>query len=501
MFFPHIQYFSLYITVDTFMQKIYLPYFNAGPNYIKDIPILSSVLYSTSFFMVILYLYLLFHRKFIGKTNDDTGVLLSFIYSNYILTILMDTYSTVEQHEMRRLVMWSFTTPLMLKSYADINNLTIWDIKIHWHLAAIVPYMFILPYKGTNIYLVSSSILSIPCIGFIYNLFKIRHYSFTGLYICIWSIFLTIHTLKLICIIDDPFSQCLFNLSDTFSKYVSAIVISNYNQQIEYRRNSIDIQTAHFISYMVNSINDYKEININITPICAKMIEYIKQKFVQSLPENSINLKMDLLRKLLPFGLDSYYINTLYTKNSLDSSIYYENVCVLLMDIVSYSELCKMNGDSDIFKLLDDIYKKLDIVIKKYKSLQKIETIGDAYMVVGDLSKKNNINTVVNEIVKLSCDFISTLQHIKLNEASISIRIGISIGHVTVGILGNEHPKLCIVGDTVNMASRIQGYADPDTVYVSEGIYNIAKETFSFEPYTNVSLKNVGCYTLYRLIN
>jgi class 3 adenylate cyclase len=82
------------------------------------------------------------------------------------------------------------------------------------------------------------------------------------------------------------------------------------------------------------------------------------------------------------------------------------------------------------------------------------------------------------------------------------IRVGIHIGSVSVGILGNEIPRLCVVGNTVNMASRLQSTADPDTIQISHHIYEQLEEMdlknkFEICKKENVFLKNIGSVTTY----
>ena len=70
------------------------------------------------------------------------------------------------------------------------------------------------------------------------------------------------------------------------------------------------------------------------------------------------------------------------------------------MDIINYTELAKKYNGDIIFKLLNTIYNHFDTIIKKYKYLQKIETIGDAYMVVGDIFRNElNHKHVIKEII------------------------------------------------------------------------------------------------------
>jgi len=178
------------------------------------------------------------------------------------------------------------------------------------------------------------------------------------------------------------------------------------------------------------------------------------------------------------------------------------------MDIVNYTELANIYKDGDIIiKLLDDIYHHFDDIIKKYSHLQKIETIGDAYVVVGDLYRQElNHKDVVKEIILLGLDFIREIKNIKApGDIILSIRLGINIGTVNIGILGNEIPRLSVVGNTVNMAARLQSTASPDSIQMSRHVYEHAQEVdfgipLEFEEKNNIFLKNIGSVTTYNIV-
>jgi class 3 adenylate cyclase len=511
MIFPYILYFSCYITADLYFKNIYLSYFpELSKETIASNKELHGILTATSWFMAIIYLYLTFHRKFIGKTNDINGILLSFMYSKYTTDILLSPNMSIVEHEMSRTVMWVFTTPIMLKMYTDLNHFKLTDINYQYHLMAIIPHVFMVPFRGQPTYLISTCILSIPCGLFIRTLLKNRYYPFTGLYICIWSIFMTINVLDIIGLCSSTYTHALFNLADTMCKFICAIVLSNYNEQEQHRRATMDIQTTHFIKFMLNSIYKYKEENAQLTPTCQKMVEYIKEKFIKSIPEDVQAIKAELLQKMLPMGFDTSYIEKIMKKTTSSPNLTtsenkeHIDICVLFIDIVNYTELAKRYSGDCIFKMLDNIYNKFDVILKKYKRIQKIETIGDAYMVVGDIFKhENSLEEVIIEFIHLGYDMIKEIKEIDVPDGiPLEIRIGIHIGPVAIGILGTENPRLCIVGHTVNMASRLQSTGQPDTLHVSNTFFEQVEKYkihVSFLRNENIFLKNIGSVISYTI--
>jgi class 3 adenylate cyclase len=168
--------------------------------------------------------------------------------------------------------------------------------------------------------------------------------------------------------------------------------------------------------------------------------------------------------------------------------------------------LARKYDDKIIFQLLYNIYTLFDYTIKKYPHLQKIETIGDAYMVVGDIFRNSsNHNIVIKEIILFALDIVNEIKTIQTpDNIPLCIRIGINIGNVSIGILGNEIPRLCVVGNSVNVASRLQSTAEIDTIQFSKHIYEQVKDiefdkNFEITIKENVFLKNMGSVTTYNI--
>jgi len=277
--------------------------------------------------------------------------------------------------------------------------------------------------------------------------------------------------------------------------------------------NNIDLQSVQFISYMITHLNKYKTEIIVITPKCTALVDSTRMGFLLKIPEDKTILEQELLNKILPFGFDKEFIASTSESTSASASAsasattkQFNMICVLFTDIVNYTELAQKYDDAIIFKLLNIVYISFDKIIKKYSHLQKIETIGDAYMVVGDIFRNAiNHNFVINEILSFAIDIIKEVKTIKTpDNIPLCIRVGINIGSVSIGILGNELPRLCVVGNAVNMASRLQSTAEIDTIQISSDVYeqleNIAiDKKYEFIIKENVFLKNMGSVTTYNI--
>lgn len=502
-------YVVLYYNIDEILQNLYLPYVISN-DYMNETVSHHEGLYflltMTSYFMLALYSYTLTYKLFITNTGGRNSVALSFVYLKHMVDILITPTMSMMEYELSRCVMWVFTTPLVLKMYCDANDLSLWDINIQYHLISIVPHVFAIPFKGQPLYLVSTIALSTPAFFFLKSLRKHKQLPFTNMYVLIWVVFMLINALDITQLCSPAVIHAFYNLADTLCKFICDVVISNYNENELITRENMDLQSVQFVSHMIQSINKFGTTNADQTLYCSNLMRHCKKKLVDKIPKSNDGLKLELLKKILPFDLDGGYVSAVQGI-SASASKEFTFICVMFMDIVNYTELASRYKSGDtIFKLLDDVYNHFDNIIKKYSHLQKIETIGDSYMVVGDMYRLHlNYKVVVKEMIQLGLEFIREIKTIKTpDEVPLCIRIGINIGNVNIGILGNEIPRLCVVGNAVNIAARLQSTADTDTIQMSRHVYEQAEE-IEFGPKTkidyvvkeNVFLKNIGTVTTY----
>jgi len=501
----------LYYNIDNILSNVYLPYIL--DNDYADNQLISSnkelyfLLNMTSYFMLLLYSYLIIYNLYFSHLYNEVSVGLTFVYIKYLTDIIIITNMSIIEYEFRRNVMWIFSTILMLKMYCRINNLSLKDIGFYYHLFAIISHTLVIPfkYKSNLLYIFSSCVVSIPIIFFFKSLYKYKNLSFTKLCILIWVIFILINILDILRLCDKIIIHAFYNIADTLCKFIFSIIISNHDEYSNYIIGNMDLQCVNFITKINKFISDYENNYKKITPICKELINNYKIKFSNKIQIENNKLKLELLKKILPFDLDTNYIKS---DLGLGISKQYTFICVLFMDIVNYTELAKKYNGNIIFKLLDNIYNTFDNIMKKYLHLQKIETIGDAYMVVGDIYRDTlNHKIVVKEIILLSFDFLKEIKNIKTpDDIPLSIRIGINMGPVNIGILGNEVPRLCIVGNTVNVAARLQSTTQPDTIQLSRHVYEQAVEInfgidFEYIETEYVFLKNIGSVTTYTIKN
>jgi len=429
------------------------------------------------------------------------------IYAKYISNeIILGNTITLYEHDYRRIIMWLFTTPLILKMYGDMNQLTLYDVNAQYHILSNGIHILVYPFCRVWLHQYANTILFLSLFlfeaYFIYRLFEFKQKRYTQFIIYIWTLFSFIALLEEISAFSADEIYIFYMLSDMVAKLTIMIIVVDHEEQIYNIKTSVDLQSVSLLSAMKKSIKRF-EGSTNITPACNRLILQLNSKLSSFVPTDTTDLKLELLKKILPLELEDRYLT-----NSKEYKTY-EYVCVLFTDIVSYTELAKAYPDDVIYKMLNDIYTRFDDIVLRYGNLQKIETIGDAYMVVGDIFSNevvdNGAHKRVRSIILMAMEFMNEIRNVKSpNNKPLQLRIGINIGKVIVGILGVEIPRLCVIGNTVNVAARLQTTADPGTIQISRHVYEIAQETdfgrdVDFLAKENVFLKNIGTTTTYIL--
>ena len=256
-------YVILYYNIDDIFKNIYFPLINNDKHeeLISSSKELYFLLTVTSYFMLFLYFCILIKNVFITKIIDRYALCLSFIYIKHISDIILIPKTMLLKYEMSRSIMWLFTTPLMIKMYCTANDLKLRDIKFYCHIIPIIPYIFIIPLKGTQYYALYTVVSAIPIGIFIRTLCNYRHLQFTNLFILIWSMFIFINLLEITNVYNSTLINSLYNLADTLSKFTFSVVIANHNEQEIVLKTDMDIQSVNFVSYMVKCIKTYKTDN------------------------------------------------------------------------------------------------------------------------------------------------------------------------------------------------------------------------------------------------
>jgi adenylate cyclase len=176
----------------------------------------------------------------------------------------------------------------------------------------------------------------------------------------------------------------------------------------------------------------------------------------------------------------------------------YADVTVMFADIVNFTRLAEDMAPRQVFALLNRMFSEFDALAERF-GLEKIKTIGDAYMVAGGLNQgAADYSGAIADLALEMRDLVA--RDFQVDGKPLSLRIGIGSGPVVAGVVGTKKFIYDVWGDTVNIASRITTEGVPGMIQVDQPTYRRLRDNFDFlEPQT-VYLKGKGNTTVYRMI-
>lgn len=173
-------------------------------------------------------------------------------------------------------------------------------------------------------------------------------------------------------------------------------------------------------------------------------------------------------------------------------------VTVLFADIVGFTVLSTRLSPTELVEMLNRIFSEFDRLAEKH-NLEKIKTIGDAYMVVGGLPTPHIEHA--EAIANMALDMQTEIEQFNNSTGEIfSIRIGIHSGPVVAGVIGIKKFIYDLWGDTVNTASRMESHGIPGCIQVSQATYELLQDKYLFEERGSISVKGKGVMSTYLLL-
>jgi class 3 adenylate cyclase len=170
---------------------------------------------------------------------------------------------------------------------------------------------------------------------------------------------------------------------------------------------------------------------------------------------------------------------------------------VLFCDLVGFTELCAGISAEELVERLNKIFLAFDLLTESH-GLEKIKTIGDAYMLVGGLPtpRPDHAETVAN----MALDMFDAIAEINQKaHTDFRIRVGIHTGPVVAGVIGKNKFNYDLWGDTINVASRMESHGAPDRIQISEAAYQRIKNKFLCEERGPIEVKGKGKMVTYWL--
>jgi len=177
------------------------------------------------------------------------------------------------------------------------------------------------------------------------------------------------------------------------------------------------------------------------------------------------------------------------------SSQKYNLVTVLFSDIEGFTRIAEQMNPEILVDELDKFFLKFDSVVEKY-NIEKIKTIGDAYMCAGGIPDKNRTNPV--EVILAALEMAQYMRQLQQDNQKVwDLRIGIHTGPVIAGVVGQKRLSYDIWGDTVNTASRMESSGEPGKINISGSTYELTHDFFACEYRGMMPVKYKGNIDMY----
>lgn len=222
------------------------------------------------------------------------------------------------------------------------------------------------------------------------------------------------------------------------------------------------------------------------------------QEAIERLKAQQLLAEKEQTRKLLLNTLPESTVDELI-KNGAVKPRLYDATTILFMDIVDFTKHTEQMSPEDLIKELDYYYKNYDEIVVKYK-LEKIKTIGDAYLAICGIPEPNERHA--HQVVEAAHEILRFVnqekeQRLPQNRRAFEVRVGIHSGPTIAGVVGKSKFAYDIWGDTVNTAARMEQNGKANRINISEATYALLKDDFKFEYRGKIEAKNKGKIDMY----
>ena len=218
-----------------------------------------------------------------------------------------------------------------------------------------------------------------------------------------------------------------------------------------------------------------------------------KNKIIEKERENSDNLLLNILPHSIAQELK---------ENGKARARRYDQATVLLTDFKNFTKMAEKLTPEELVDELDKCFKAFDFIIQQYPDIEKIKTIGDAYMCASGLTNKGGFpDSIVRAGIEMQ-QFLEEQKHenMRLGKPFFEARIGVHTGPVVAGVVGVKKFAYDIWGDTVNIAARMEASCEEGHVNISQTTYQWISSRFECKHRGKVEAKNMGAIDMYYVL-
>ncbi|GLV35342.1 Guanylyl cyclase at 88E [Carabus blaptoides fortunei] len=185
-------------------------------------------------------------------------------------------------------------------------------------------------------------------------------------------------------------------------------------------------------------------------------------------------------------------------ENPIDTCEMFDSVTILFSDVVTFTEICSRITPMEVVSMLNAMYSIFDTLTERNK-VYKVETIGDAYMVVCGAPDKDPNHS--QRVCDMAMDMVEAITDLKdpSTGSHLRIRVGVHSGAVVAGIVGLKMPRYCLFGDSVNTASRMESTSEAMKIHISQSTKELLTSAYHVAERGEIQVKGKGAMKTYWL--
>ncbi|XP_073819634.1 guanylyl cyclase at 88E [Musca autumnalis] len=185
-------------------------------------------------------------------------------------------------------------------------------------------------------------------------------------------------------------------------------------------------------------------------------------------------------------------------ENPIDTCEMFDCVSILFSDVVTFTEICSRITPMEVVSMLNAMYSIFDTLTER-NHVYKVETIGDAYMVVAGAPEKDPNHA--EKVCDMALDMVDAIKDLKDPSTGqhLRIRVGVHSGAVVAGIVGLKMPRYCLFGDSVNTASRMESTSVAMKIHISETTKEFLGPNYRVAERGEIDVKGKGTMKTYWL--
>jgi class 3 adenylate cyclase len=220
--------------------------------------------------------------------------------------------------------------------------------------------------------------------------------------------------------------------------------------------------------------------------------QLVVSEFFEKLLHEAYDEAEGLLENILPVKIAQQLKKTGHTE-----PVYIESATVLFADFVGFTRISSTMSPKALIERLDECFSLFDQIIDKY-GLEKIKTIGDAYMCAGGVTNSTPEHAILSTRAALDMrDAILDMAVSQTTAVKWNVRIGLHTGALVAGVIGKKRFAYDIWGDTVNTASRMESASEPGRVNISRVTHDLIYRHFECEPRGEREVKGKGLVEMF----